>query len=404
MKLASLVALGLILCRIQPVFAGPLAETLLTLEPTADYPRHSEGAVVEFTDGRTGLIYSRFTGGSRDESAADLVLLTTEGLGKPWSDPRVLVPQGAADNVMSVSVIRGSNGDWLLFHIVRHGWNDCHLVVRRTADEFHTLGEPVRVTQPDGYHVVNNDRVVRLSTGRLIVPSALHPCEDGTWQTWSPDAVCMAHVSDDDGRTWRRCSGPVPAPANEKIIVQEPGIIELSDGRLMMWMRSSGKAQYQSFSNDGGEHWSMPEPGPLVSARLSPASIRRIPRTDALLAVWNDPRAVTDDPPAVTNDPRDDGVRMQLEQDAKPASGPASMTRPVDARTPLVLAISRDDGRTWSKPHTIESALNGWYCYTSIAFIEDRVVLSYCAGDSKVGKLNRLKVVSMRLHDVTGFR
>jgi hypothetical protein len=96
---------------------------------------------------------------------------------------------------------------------------------------------------------------------------------------------------------------------------------------------------------------------------LSPASIHRIPWTGDLLAVWNDQAGVKNGP--------------------------------TNKRTPMSIAISKDDGKTWSKSRTIEPDPDGWYCYTSITFIKDRAILSYCAGDKKVGGLNRLKVVAL---------
>ncbi|UCD29011.1 MAG: exo-alpha-sialidase, partial [Planctomycetota bacterium] len=62
---------------------------------------------------------------------------------------------------------------------------------------------------------------------------------------------------------------------------------------------------------------------------------------------------------------------------------------------PLCIAISKDDGKTWSKSRVIEGNPDGWYCYTSMTFVKDRVMLAYCAGDSKVGRLNRLKVIAI---------
>jgi hypothetical protein len=34
----------------------------------------------------------------------------------------------------------------------------------------------------------------------------------------------------------------------------------------------------------------------------------------------------------------------------------------------------------------------GWYCYTAIHYTKDAVLLGYCAGDAKVGGLNRLRI------------
>lgn len=35
---------------------------------------------------------------------------------------------------------------------------------------------------------------------------------------------------------------------------------------------------------------------------------------------------------------------------------------------------------------------DGWYCYTAIHYAGDAVLLGYCAGDYKVGGLNRLRI------------
>jgi hypothetical protein len=335
-------------------------QTLLAIDPSPTFPRHSEGDIVEFKDGRLGLIYSRFTGGAADHAQADIVIRTADANGKAWDEPRVHVARDQADNVMSVSTVQLPNGDWLLFHLKRFGWNNMHLFAQRTADEFKTLSEPVRVTTVDGYHVVNNDRVIRTSAGRLIVPSALHPCPDGTRKTWSAKAIPIAFLSDDDGRSWRRAAEPVPPTADPAIVLQEPGVVELKDGRVRMWMRTSTNRQYESLSADGGDHWTTPQAGPLISARFSPASIRRIPWTGDLVCVWNDHTSTA--------------------------------RAPSNNRAPLCVAISKDEGRSWQPSRVLEPDPQGWYCYTSISFIQDHMILAYCAGDEKIGGLNRLQV------------
>ncbi len=64
-------------------------------------------------------------------------------------------------------------------------------------------------------------------------------------------------------------------------------------------------------------------------------------------------------------------------------------------RTPLCMAISKDEGKTWSQSKILEDNPDGWYCYTAITFLDDRMLLAYCAGDKNVGGLNRLKVCSV---------
>ncbi len=328
----------------------PNVQTLLTIAPSTEYPRHSEGDVVELKGGRLCLVYTRFRGGSRDDAAADLVARTSGDGGRTWTAGRTLVENEGRDNIMSVSILRLRGGGLLLFYLRKDAWNDCPLYVRRSDDEFATLGAPVRVTVDAGYHVVNNARVIQLASGRIVVPAALHPCPDGTPKTWSEKAVPRAFLSDDDGRTWRADATVVSPPPQRDATLQEPGVLELKDGRLWMWMRTRQGCQYESFSSDGGVHWSEPKAGGLASP-CSPATIARLPWSGDLLCIWND------------------------------HSGWHAFAK--EKRTPLCAAISRDDGRTWGKSRVIEGNPGGWYCYTSITFVQDRAIVSYAFRESK---------------------
>lgn len=151
-------------------------QTLLVIEPSNNYPRHSEGDIVELQDGRLCLVYSRFRGAATDFSPADLVVRTSGDAGRTWDEGRVLVSgdEAGLKNVMSVSIVRLPTGELLLFYARVDSRSSVHQYVRRSSDEFRTLSPPVRLTSLEGYHVVNNDRVVRLPSGRLIVPANLH--------------------------------------------------------------------------------------------------------------------------------------------------------------------------------------------------------------------------------------
>jgi membrane dipeptidase len=137
------------------------------------------------------------------------------------------------------------------------------------------------------------------------------------------------------------------------VTAQEPGVVALNDGRLLMWVRTDAGEQYHAHSFDSGETWSPLEPMGVPSPR-SPASIERIPSSGELLMVWNDHSAI---PP----DER-------------------------KARTPLSLSISEDGGETWGEPRVIEDDSRGWYCYTAIEFVGDHVLLAYAAGRQKPGQ------------------
>ncbi|MBA3483984.1 MAG: exo-alpha-sialidase [Pirellulales bacterium] len=53
-------------------------------------------------------------------------------------------------------------------------------------------------------------------------------------------------------------------------------------------------------------------------------------------------------------------------------------------RTPLTAAISVDDGQSWSHIKNLETDPKGLFCYTAIEFVDDHVLLAYCAGRSGV--------------------
>jgi predicted neuraminidase len=342
----------------------PRRQTLLVIEPTKEQPRNSEGDIVELKDGRLCLIYTRFTGDTRDHSAADLAMRTSNDNGSTWSQDKILVPNEGKCNVMSVSIIRLKSDELLLFYLKKDDRRlSCNSFVRRSPDEFATLSEPVRVTLLNGYHVVNNDRVLQLSTGRLIIPAALHTDTTGSkLSEFNPRAVPVVYYSDDDARSWQMSNTAITPVSKRELVLQEPGVVELKDSRLWMFMRTTHGFQYGCYSSDGGITWSAPEPTNLASP-CSPATIERIPWTGDLVCVWNDHSGTHLFPP--------------------------------DKRTPLCISISKDDGRTWSRSRIIEGDSDGWFCYTSVTFVDDRLLLSYCAGDKQVGRLNRVKVLAL---------
>ncbi len=337
-------------------------ETLLTIEPEEGNPRNSEGDLVELRDGRLCLIYTRFTSGSGDHAAADLAMRMSGDDGRSWSDDRIVVQRPGGLNVMSVSLLRLASGEIALFYLRKTSKEDCRPLMCVSTDEAQTWSQPtVCITDKVGYYVLNNDRAVQLRSGRLILPVAWH---QGPGQARDTAGVIMCYLSDDNGKTWRRSKDSFKgyAPDGRRTTVQEPGVVELKDRRLLMFMRTNAGSQYLSYSTDGGETWTKARPSNLASP-LSPASIKRIPWTGDLLCVWNDHSGIHE--------------------------------YPTGRRTPLCSAISRDEGKTWSKSRIIEGNPDGWYCYTAITFVKDRALLAYCAGDKEIGGLNRLRVLAL---------
>lgn len=349
--------------------AGP--STTLTLAPGPGNPRNSEGDFIRLNDGRLMLVYTRFTSGDSDNAAASLVARFSADEGRTWTTDDVEIVKNDGDwNVMSVSLLRLQSGGIALFYLRKNSVVDCRPVLRISTDEGRSWSEPtVCITDEIGYYVLNNDRVVQLSSGRLVAPVALH----GRAGKAKPRIVnghimgrIMCYVSDDHGKTWRRSDSVLTATDRngEQLVTQEPGVVELKDGSLMMFVRSNAGSQLLSFSKDAGTTWSELKPSNIISP-ISPASIKRIPKTGDLLLAWNN------------HDNVDDVHKGK--------------------RTPFHVAISRDEGKTWSKVKVLANDPHGWYCYTAITFVGSDVLLGHCAGDRSKGKLNTTKVTRFSL-------
>lgn len=326
-------------------------QVTLTLSPGPDNPRNSEGDLVELKDGSVLLVYTHFTAGAGDHAKAFLAGRVSTDQGRTWSaEDTTVIPNEGGMNIMSVSLLRLQDGRIALFYLRKNSTNDCRPIMRLSTDEAKTWSDPIE-TIPDsevGYYVMNNDRALQTKSGRLILPLAQHYGSD--WEKWTGYGKAICYVSDDAGQTWKRTVQVADAvlPNGKPLMVQEPGVVELKDGRVMMYSRTNGGSQYLAYSKNQGETWSNWVPSDIISP-VSPATIERIPSTGDLLLVWNNHRDIA---PSLKG-----------------------------KRTPLTAAISTDDGQSWKLVKNLFDNPNGWYCYTAMLFVGDHVLLEHCAGD-----------------------
>lgn len=340
------------LCCAVMVGAQEVPSRVLELPPSPSNPRNSEGAFITTKDGRILFVYSHYTAGKGgDHDPAYLAERFSSDGGKTWSaQDRIVVAQAGGLNVMSVSLLRLQNGALALFYLLKNSTTDCRPMLRLSLDEGATWGAPVPcITDEIGYYVMNNDRAIQLKSGRLVLPVCLHTIKGSTRMDWQGTLMC--YLSDDNGKTWRRSATAQQGfhAAGKRITTQEPGVVELKDGRVMMFIRTDAGCQYLAYSQDGADHWTAPVASSLASP-VSPASIKRLPKTGDLLLVWNDHGNI----PATLN----------------------------NRRVPLSLALSKDDGKTWQRAKVLEGNPKGWYCYIAIHPLDDAVLLGYCAMSS----------------------
>ena len=346
--------------------------------PDDHFSRHSEGAFLRLKDGRILFIYSRFRGTSADNAPCDLVALFSSDEGETWTEPVIVVKasQFGAKTAMSVSLMRMQNGDVGLFFGVKMEPNRNVKYLARSSDEGRTFSRFVECSLSDrpGYYVLNNDRVERLAGGRIIMPLTYHrggfePGNPGRY--WDGRAFGCFLYSDDDGETWQESPDIVFAPFSGTTTgLQEGGVVEKKNGTLWAYYRTDHMLQYETFSMDGGLHWTAPQPSRFTSPP-SPLKIKRRPETGDLYAVWN---------PIPNYNGR--------------------VTPPgVWGRTPLVWAVSRDDGATWSDCQVIEDRPDRGYCYPAIFFTKDGYMMcAYCSGGGDIICLAQLTIQKIDLN------
>lgn len=360
-----------------------LGRIIMDLPPRAGNPRNSEGTMLRRKDGAILFVYSRFSGQSHaDDASADLWGMISRDEGEHFEDAGLVVDhrEAGAKNVMSPSLLRMENGDAGLFYLLRASESDMRMVLRRSAGEGAAWGEPVLCMPAPGYYVVNNDRVIRLRSGRIYIPAALHRrgvCAGGR-VAFDSRAEFVGFYSDDDGASWREAPGKcVLAPMGpSRTGLQEPGIAEPAPGLLWGWARTDLGRQYETFSYDDGESWTPAQPSAFTSP-VSPLCVRPLP-DGRLLAVYN--------PVPLYNGRAEtvDGVWT-------------------GGRTPLCLALAPAGGRTFSPPAAVEDDPASGYCYTSIFMAKDGVILAYCAGGRADGAcLNRLRIRKIAYAELEG--
>lgn len=308
----------------------------LLYRATEQNPRYTEGSILSLKNGDLLFAVTEFQDTSSDFARARIVGRRSSDGGRTWTEKKVLQENTGGMNVMSVTLRRLPDGTILMFYLQKNSHRDLRLYVRMSSDEAASFGDPVRVTSDEGYHVVNNDRVVILKSGRLLAPAASTPDVQQV-----NHFVSHCYLSDDNGITWRKGQGHVDA---DRRGAMEPEVIELNDGRLLMLVRTQLGFIGRSYSADRGETW-----GEMTSLGVvgpeAPATLRRVPSTGDLLLIWNN----------------------NFQQGAGHGG----------KRTPLTAAISKDEGVTWTVVGDLETDPQKTFSYTSLTFVRDRAVMSY---------------------------
>jgi len=295
--------------------------------------------------GRAGGIVSGADGRLMAFNPGWQVSYSSDG-GWTWKDSRPLdIPDKSGTLQGVIRMQSGKLGVW------NEGWKS-PFYFWTSNDEGITWSKRILIG-PEGAPFHGNV-MIQTSKGRLIIPVRQGYTEASEIRTggafWllegkkvqvqihghiAEAVMSNCYLSDDEGKTWHKSSGHIMIWKDKGFgglwMADEPNVVELTDGRIMMYLRTSLGQLYKTYSSDGGRVWQYPEPTGLASC-IAPCRLVRIPSDqwteDAgcagdLLLLWNQESA---------QEIRDGFARCRLES-----------------------AISKDDGETWEHFKTLDA-------------------------------------------------
>ena len=300
-------------------------------------PIDRNGPFVELGDGSLGTVDNEGLRLSKDE-------------GRTWSAARPIhsgVKLGQVGHVGQI--LRTRNGVLVLVYLdmdtYKWQWDDargapkqpdsCRLEVWaiRSLDEGKTWTGRQRLL--DGYNA-DFTGFVQTRTGRLVVTVEHLTADPARW-------IVCSFSSEDEGQTWKRSNWIDLGGHGHHDGATEPTLVELSDGRLLMLIRTSLDRFWQAYSEDGGRTWRTLQPSDL-DASSAPGYLLRL-RSGRLALAWN------------RLNPEGGTYRKTA------APSPASEVPTSWHREELSLALSGDDGKTWTKAVVIARQKGGQVAY-----------------------------------------
>ena len=295
----------------------PYYRAELIFQPTPRFPRCHSSTITVLPD---GTLIAAWWNGS-EEGATDVVIRAARRLpGKGlWETPRIVSDTPGTTEGNPV-LFAAPNGEVWLFH--RVGLNPWKRIVWfRSRDRGRTWTGPTVLIGESGWTL--RSRIVTLQNGDIVIPAM------------KQDASVFL-ISSDRGETWRKSTEIVTRPRNN-----EATLIQRRDGSLLAFMRPydpppAKRLIWQSESVDNGRTWSAPARTGFHNPSSAIELLRL--RSGAVVLVFNDDN---------------------------------------DKRTPLNLAISEDEGRTWNRARVLEDGAGRFEYPTMTETADGRIHISY---------------------------
>ena len=327
---------------------GPGIEYVSIAEASEEHPRNDSASIAELPDGELFIVWIEMHAselGGNDEAPASIASMRSRDGGRTWTDHRIEVSPEAGDrSVYNPSLVLLPNGELLFFYLKYHHlvWNDALVAsgyLKRSHDGGRTWSVPTTLWDHEPYGCANHTFTV-LSSGRLLKSCELVP-------VWGSYPKCVSSsgcfISDDFGANWREPKSFVTLPLRGSM---ENHIAETNSGNLVMVVRSQLGNAFLSRSEDQGETWQHPQATGLSASESMP-SLTQIPNTGHLLLVWNNA-----------------WYDHTYDHSGK--------------RTPLTVAVSRDEGKSWDSIKNLEDEPDVEFSNVACTHLSDRrMIISY---------------------------
>ena len=306
----------------------------VVIEPaTVQTPRSDTASVISLSNGRFMVAYHKYHRGKEagnDHGLCTVWSKTSEDKGLTWHSPRLLVDVAKGDmNVQAPALLRAESGEIFLIALRAHkGGNSSTMCLFVSRDDGITFTDMPPVWERSKGQLLQGGAscLLELAGGRLLLPF-----HGGTGNQWRQKNSAGCFFSDNKGKTWER-SSIIKLP---KRGAMEASVAELTDGSLLMSLRTQLGGPYISRSNDRGKTWSTAVFSGLEGGE-SGTCLRRVPGSDRVVLFWNNSQF-------------------------------NSNHHHLGERTPLTAAISDDNGKTWHKLGGIGENPNAEYtnldCY-----------------------------------------
>lgn len=294
----------------------PFFDSNFIFDTIPGYPSCHASTIAELPNGT--LVASWYAGEHEKASDVAIFFSSLPKGAKKWAAPRIIQKSEGHSQGNPVLFIDPAGKLWL-FYVTMFGesWNDCLIFYRTSDDGGKTWGDEV-VIRKDKSWMTKNKPII-LKNGAWLLP------------IYNETMFTPAYLrSDDSGKTWTLLGRNLRVPGG----AIQPTVIQRADGKIVALLRTGSRAGHiwEMISADNAKIWSPPREIDLPNPNSGIDMVRLI--NGHVVLTFND--------------------------------------SPYD-RTPLDLAVSTDEARTWKVKRKIENTF-GEFSYPVIIQTRDGLI------------------------------